>query len=75
MYEFKLEPDLSLLTVTRFGFWSIDTVRSYEADLRRELETLQRAGGPTSSSTFDRAGRRPGMSLTRCERWSGGLVL
>lgn len=48
MFQFKLEPDLALLTVTRTGHWSLDTVRSYEAALREKLECLQLSGRSTS---------------------------
>lgn len=48
MYQFNLEPDLPLLTVTRRGFWSLDTVKAYEADLRNELAKLHGSGRPTS---------------------------
>jgi hypothetical protein len=47
MFKFKLEPDLPLLTATRIGLWSIDTVIAYEVALRRELALLQISGRPT----------------------------
>jgi hypothetical protein len=47
MFAFKHEPDLSLLTVVRSGFWSLSTVMAYELALRSELAALQNAGGPT----------------------------
>jgi hypothetical protein len=56
MFEFKLEPDLRLLVVTRFGFWSLETVKSYEIALRSELAKLHLCGGPTSFIIDIRAG-------------------
>ncbi len=48
LFQFKLEPNISLLTVTRTGAWSLDTVVSYEAALRMEMAKLHLAGRPTS---------------------------
>lgn len=48
MFTFKLEPEVPLLTVTRTGLWSLDTVDAYEAALRSELTKLHEAGGSTS---------------------------
>jgi hypothetical protein len=48
MFEFKLEPEIPLLTVIRTGLWSLDTVAEYERALRRELVGLQRWGPSTS---------------------------
>lgn len=48
MFKFKLEPEIPLLTATRTGIWSIDTVMAYEAALRRELVSLKLSGRPTS---------------------------
>lgn len=47
MFKFKFEPEISLLTATRTGFWSLDTVADYEAALRVELEILHRSARPT----------------------------
>ncbi|MGY2737074.1 hypothetical protein [Sphingomonas sp. UYP23] len=47
MFEFRLETNISLLTATRTGVWSLSTVISYEADLRRELVKLHLCGSPT----------------------------
>jgi len=46
MFQFKLEPDISLLTVTRTGLWSLETVISYEKALRIELAKLRVVGRP-----------------------------
>lgn len=48
MFKLKLNPQISLLTVTRTGLWSIDTVVAYETALRNALFTLQSVGRPTS---------------------------
>lgn len=48
MFKFKLEPNISLLTVTRRGTWSLGTVESYEAALRMEMAKLNLASRPTS---------------------------
>lgn len=48
MFKFRLDPQISLLIVTRSGLWSIDTVIAYEAALRNALHTLQSVGNPTS---------------------------
>lgn len=48
MFHFKLEPEIGLLTATRTGFWSLETVAAYEVILRRELAKLQGNGTPTS---------------------------
>jgi hypothetical protein len=48
MFEFKLEPEIALLTVTRTGFWSMDTVSSYERILREELAALHECGPSTA---------------------------
>lgn len=47
MFEFRLEPHLPLLTVTRTGQWSLETVRSYEAALRLKLAKLHSSGRST----------------------------
>lgn len=48
VFQFKLESDIPLLTVTRTGVWSLSTVTSYEAALRHELVKLHLSGRPTS---------------------------
>lgn len=48
MFEFKLEPELSLLTATRNGVWTLENVRSYEVALRAELALLHQSGRPTA---------------------------
>ncbi|MDO9369499.1 MAG: hypothetical protein Q7T68_13105 [Sphingopyxis sp.] len=48
MFKFELEIDIPLLTVTRTGFWSLDTVKSYEAALRPQLTKLRLSGRPTA---------------------------
>lgn len=48
MFKFTLELDIPLLTVTRSGIWSLDTVMEYEAALRVELSLLRHSGRPTS---------------------------
>jgi len=48
MFEFRLEPEISLLTVIRSGSWSVQTVADYEAVLRRQLIELNRSGPSTS---------------------------
>lgn len=48
MFQFKLEPGIALLTVTRTGTWSVDTVACYEVALRAELKTLQSSARPTA---------------------------
>ena len=48
MFQFKLELHLGLLTATRTGFWSLQTVRDYEIVLRSELSKLHQAGQPIS---------------------------
>jgi hypothetical protein len=48
LFEFALEPDIGLLTATRTGFWSLETVAAYEVALRRQLTQLQKCGRPTS---------------------------
>lgn len=48
LFQFKLEPQISLLTVIRNGTWSLATVASYEEALRMELAKLHLAGRPTS---------------------------
>ncbi len=48
MFDFKSEPDLGLLTVTRTGLWSLATVRSYETALRLRLAEHKFSGKPTS---------------------------
>ena len=48
MFEFKLEPEIALLTAVRTGPWSLETVVRYEAALRRELAALHRCGPATS---------------------------
>lgn len=52
MYQFELEADIALLTVTRTGLWSLDMVARYEAALRVELAKLRQGdpgrGGATS---------------------------
>jgi len=47
VFRFKLEDDLSLLTVTRTGLWSLETVKAYELALRRQLLDLHAFGRPT----------------------------
>ncbi|TPG39082.1 hypothetical protein EAH79_15200 [Sphingomonas koreensis] len=47
MFHFALERDIPLLTATRTGDWSIDTVRDYEVALRQELISLQLCDRPT----------------------------
>ncbi len=47
MFEFKSEPDMHLLTVTRTGLWSLATVRSYETALRTKLAEHKILGKPT----------------------------
>lgn len=49
MFAFELEPHISLLTVTRSGTWTLATVAAYETAIRRELATLDRAGGATAA--------------------------
>jgi hypothetical protein len=39
-FQFKLEPDIALLTVTRSGMWELHTVAEYERALRAELVKL-----------------------------------
>lgn len=48
MFRFKLEPDIPLLTVTRSGIWSPETVMAYEPALRRELAALHEHGAYTA---------------------------
>ncbi|MGY2733812.1 hypothetical protein [Sphingomonas sp. UYP23] len=48
MFRFKFEPDISLLTATRSGLWSLETVRAYEASLRIELAKLGVTARPTA---------------------------
>ncbi|TPG42605.1 hypothetical protein EAH79_01630 [Sphingomonas koreensis] len=48
MFEFKLEREIPLLTVTRTGIWSLETVAEYEPALRRELAALHRWGSSTA---------------------------
>jgi hypothetical protein len=48
MFEISVEPDLSLMTVTRTGIWTLATVKSYESALKRELRKLRESGRPTS---------------------------
>ncbi|MET0372374.1 MAG: hypothetical protein ABW039_13490, partial [Sphingobium sp.] len=48
MFEFKFEPDISLLMAVRHGDWTLETVASYESALRRELKVLGRSGQSTS---------------------------
>jgi hypothetical protein len=48
MFNFKHEPELAMLTATRRGLWSVDTVVAYEVALRRELALLKASSGPTS---------------------------
>lgn len=48
MFKFKLEPELSLLTATRTGFWSLETVDDYELALRAELAGLRLSARPTA---------------------------
>jgi hypothetical protein len=48
LFEFELEPDIGLLTATRTGFWSLQTVATYEVALRRELAVLQKYGPRTA---------------------------
>lgn len=48
MFEFDLEESLSLLTVTRTGQWTLDTVAAYETALRQKLRSLQKSRQPTS---------------------------
>lgn len=48
MFTFKLETGISLLTVTRRGHWSLDTVAAYEVELRQDLEKLSHSPHPTS---------------------------
>lgn len=48
MFEFKLEPEIPLLTVVRTGLWTLETVTEYERALRQELSKLQRWGPATS---------------------------
>ncbi|WP_033921546.1 hypothetical protein [Sphingomonas sp. 37zxx] len=48
MLEFRLEPELRLLTVTRNGVWSVDEALSYEEALRLELAALRLFEGPTA---------------------------
>lgn len=54
MYSFIFEPDISLLTATRTGAWSLDTVALYEAALRLELAQLHLGGRPTAFITDTR---------------------
>ena len=65
MFLFKFEPELSLLTATRTGVWTLDTVASYEIALRSKLAELQslgrlssfiidvRSSGPQSAAVAD----------------------
>jgi hypothetical protein len=48
MFDFRLEPEIGLLTVTRTGVWSLATVASYEAVLRQQLAILQQCGPSTA---------------------------
>lgn len=48
MFEFRIEPEVALLTATRTGEWSLDTVASYELALRQQLAILQQSGPSTS---------------------------
>ena len=48
MFKIDAQPALSLLTVTRIGDWTLDTVRSYETALRAEMTKLNQSGRPTS---------------------------
>lgn len=48
MFDFKFEPEIALLTVTRTGLWSLETVASYEAVLRQQLAILRQCESPTS---------------------------
>lgn len=47
MFNFKFEPTIPLLTVTRTGFWSLATVAIYEVELRNRLEELRLCGPET----------------------------
>lgn len=48
MFDFRFEPEIALLTVTRTGLWSLETVASYETVLRQQLAILQQFGPSTS---------------------------
>lgn len=48
MFHFKFEPHIPMLTVTRSGFWTLDTVASYEVALRSELAQLRSSGRRTA---------------------------
>ena len=48
MFKFKSETELSLLTATRTGFWSLEMVADYEVALRVELAALRLSARPTS---------------------------
>lgn len=47
MFDFKLEPGIPLLTVTRTGQWSVATVAAHEMAFRQELVQLHRSGKTT----------------------------
>lgn len=46
MFKFELEPEIPMLTVTRAGEWSVETVAAHEIALRQELFQLQLSGKP-----------------------------
>ena len=47
MFDFHIEPQISLITVTRIGSWDLATVAAYEKALRQQLADLKRHGEPT----------------------------
>jgi hypothetical protein len=59
MFEFHLEPEIPLLTITRTGAWSVETVVAYEPLLRRELTLLNLSGRPRSCILDIRAAAVP----------------
>ena len=52
MFEFHREPHIPLLTVTRTGFWTLETVKAYETAMRHEMALL-RQQGPAASCIID----------------------
>jgi hypothetical protein len=68
LFQFKLEPEIPLLTVTRTGTWSLDTVFSYEVALRRELVELQLSGRPTSFIIDIRSSRAQPLNVAEALR-------
>ena len=52
MFEFNLDRSIPLLTITRSGFWTLETVAAYEIELRLQLAELRRHS-PRASCIID----------------------